>query len=139
MTEMQQLEPALTLSIQQYEHILDFLRKIDREVGIASSDELLEQSALLADLQNHATQTDQVLLSLLNDHLVPTETIQILLSQRELIIKEILLLNAGITEKASGVKSLIAHEIEKLRNGISAMSGYKQHQNNQGRIVDRTS
>jgi hypothetical protein len=137
--EMQQLEPVLSQSIQQYEHIFDFLQKMDREIGTASSDELLELSALLSDLQGQATQTDQVLLAQLNKYSVRTETLQSLLDQRERLIKKILLLNEKITTKASGIKSLIAHEMGKLRNGISALSGYTEQQHNQGRIVNSTS
>jgi hypothetical protein len=137
--EIQLLEPVLLQSIQKYEHILDFLQKIDKEIGAASSDDLLELSAFLADIQSHATQTDQVLLTQLSKHSVLTETMQSLLDKREHITKEILVLNEQITAKASRVKSLIAHEMEKLRNGISALSGYKEQQHNQGRIVNSSS
>jgi len=138
-TEMKQLEPVLSQSIEQYEGILDFMRKMAEGIGTASADELLELNKSLEDLQSQATATDQVLLAQISKNSTLAETMQLLIDKRERILKEILLLNEGMTEKASGVKSLIAHEMAKLRTGISALSGYKQQQNHQGRIVDRTS
>jgi hypothetical protein len=138
-TDMQQFEAIISQSIAQYEVILNFLQKMDKEIGTASPEELLELSKELAELQNQAATIDQVLLTQFSMLTARPETLQALIDKRHRIMKEILLVNERITEKASGVKSLIAHEMEKLRNGISAMSGYKQQQNNQGRIVDRTS
>jgi hypothetical protein len=137
--ELQQLESTLSLSIQQYEDILDFLKKTDKEIGTASPSELLELSTSLTDLQWIATQTDQVLLAQLNTDSAQGDKTQHLINRREHIVKDILRLNEHITVKASGVKSLLAHEMGKLRNGLSALSGYKQQQHNQGRIVNSTS
>lgn len=136
---MQQLRPVLLQSLQQYEGILDFLQKMEEEIGSASPAMVLELSESLADLQSHATQTDQALLAQLNKQSAQTEPIQSLIDKRELLVKEILLLNERITAKAIGIKSLLGHEMETLRHGISALSGYKQQQHNQGRIVNSIS
>jgi hypothetical protein len=136
---MQQFEQVFSHSIKQYEVILSFLQKMEKEIGTASPDELLELSKSLADLQSQAAETDQMLLPQLREHSALNEKMAPLIDERELLMKEILLLNARISEKASGVKSLIAHEMEKLRNGISALGGYMQQQNTHGRIVDRIS
>lgn len=136
---LQQIEPILTQSIQQYERILVLLRKIDEVTGTASPAELLELSETLVNLQSQATQSDNILVSQLSKYPARTETLQSLIEKREHIIKEILCLNERITVKASGVKSLIAHEMGKLRHGLSALSGYRQQQHNQGRIVNSTS
>ena len=138
-TETQQIEQTLIHSIQEYEHIAIFLQKIDDEIGTASPAQLLEYNDSLTDLQGHATQTDQVLLAHLSAHSEQTETIRALIEKRKRIIRDILTFNDGITAKASGVKSHIAFELGKLRNGISAMNGYKQMQNNLGQIVNRSS
>ncbi len=112
---------------------------MDREIGTATPVELLELSASLTDLQKDATQTDQVLLAQLSSISVRSENTQHLIDRHERIMEEILFLNEYITEKASGVKSLLANEMGKLRSGISALSGYRQHQHNQGRIVNSSS
>jgi hypothetical protein len=138
-TEPQQLESTLLQSITQYVNILDFLKIMDGKIGTASPAELLELSASLTDLQGIATQTDLLLLTQLSTDSVRGDNTQHLINRREHIVNDILLLNEHITAKASGVKSLIANEMGKLRSGISALSGYRQYQHNQGRIVNSTS
>jgi hypothetical protein len=135
---MKTLEPILIQSIQQYERILDFLQKMDTEIGTAAPSMVLELSESLAYLQSHATQTDKDLLTQLSKQSPLSEAMQSLLNRREYIVKEILTLNERIKAKAIGIKSLLAHEMEKMRNGISALSGYRQQQHNQGRIVNST-
>jgi hypothetical protein len=135
---MEKIEPVLLQSIQQYERILDFLQKMDTEISTAAPSMVLELSESLAYLQGHATQTDQDLLTQLSKQSPLSEAMQSLLNRREYIVKEILILNERIKAKAIGIKSLLGHEMEKMRNGISALSGYRQQQHNQGRIVNST-
>jgi hypothetical protein len=136
---MEQYEQTLMQSIHQYERILDFLQKMDGEIGAAAPSMVLELSESLAYLQGHATETDQVLLSQLRNQQALPKAMQSLLGKRENIVKEILTLNERIKAKAIGIKSLLGHEMEKMRNGISALSGYRQQQYNQGRIVNSAS
>jgi hypothetical protein len=135
---MENLEPVLIKSIQQYERILDFLQKMDTEIGTAAPSMVLELSESLAYLQGHAMQTDQNLLSQLRKQPALPEAMQSLLNRREYVVKEILILNERIKAKSIGIKSLLGHEMEKMRNGISALSGYRQQQQHQGRIVNST-
>jgi hypothetical protein len=138
-TEHQPLESTLLQSIIHYGNILNFLEIMDREIGTASPSELLDLSKSLTNLQGIATQTDLVLLTQLNTDSARDSDIQLLINRREHIVKKILLLNEHIAAKASGVKSLIVNEMGKLRNGLSALSGYRPQQHNQGRIVNSTS
>lgn len=137
--DIQQLESRLNYSISYYGRILSLLQTINEEIGTASQDELQSMSSTLAELQGQATQLDQSIATQLDKEPAKTETIRSLLNKRENLIKEILLLNRNINTKAMGVKSLLAHEIGTLRNGLSALSGYRQKQHNQGRIVNSTS
>jgi hypothetical protein len=133
---MENIESVLLQSIHQYERILDFLQKMDVEIGTAAPSMVLELSESLAYLQGHATETDQTLLLQLHKQPILPVEVQCLLSRRDYIVKEILALNARIKAKAIGIKSLLGHEMEKMRNGISALSGYRQQQYNQGRIIN---
>ena len=137
--DMQQLEPILLQSIEEYESVLDFLRKMEGEIGTAPPAQLLEFNESLADLQGRAAKTDQFLLQQLTDHARHIKRPHPLIEKREEIIRDILMLNGDITTKALGVKSHLAFELGKLRHGLSAMNGYKQLQNNQGRIVNKSS
>lgn len=139
MIEIQQIEPALRQSIEQYELILAFLQKMETEVGTADAVELQELDATLYELQTQAEQFDQILLAKLKNESHKSELIQKLIARHERLLKEVLLVNERITTKASGVKSLISHEIGKLRDGLSAMNGYRHQPHNQGRIVNSTS
>ncbi|MDP3479595.1 MAG: hypothetical protein Q8R88_07470 [Desulfoprunum sp.] len=139
MIEIQQIEPALRQSIEQYELILAFLQKMETVVGTADAVELQELGATLYELQTQAEQFDRILLAKLKKEPHESDSVQTLRTRHERLLKEVLLANERITAKASGVKSLISHEIGKLRDGLSAMNGYRQQQHNQGRIVNSTS
>ena len=136
---MPQLEPILSQSMQQYERILDFLQKMDVEVGTADPVALQNFSETLNALQAQAVKIDQVLFTQMDREPIKTETTQICLDKRSLLLKEILFLNERISKKALTVNALIAHEMGKLRNGRTALSGYKPQQQHQGRIVNGSS
>jgi len=136
---MQHLEASIRDSIRQYGHILTLLHTINAEIGTASAEELQGMNTALTALQEQSKHHDQALGSRLNSEPVRTEAINSLLEKRERLIQEILQLNKNATAKAMGVKSLLAHEIGILRNGQSALSGYRPQQRHQGRIVNSTS
>lgn len=138
-TEMQQLESSLSQSIQHYEGLLKFLQQMDHEMGTANPATLQNFSLSLRELQEQAIHLDRNISVRLNPKVSEHASVQILTAKRQLLLKETLLLNKRITAKASGVKSLIAHEIGRLRTGLSALSGYRQPQHNQGRITNCTS
>ena len=137
--EMEQLESALLQSVQHYACFLEFLRKMDDEMGTADPVALQNFSVSFQKLHQQAVQFDQSIAAQLNGKSSENESILILTGKRERLLKEILQLNKRITAKASGVKSLIAHEIGRMRTGLSALSGYRQPQQNQGRITNCTS
>lgn len=139
MEGIQQLAAQIELSIRQYDRILALLAKIDLEIGPASSVELQEMDASLAELQTQANAIDQTFLDQLTQESGAIETIRSLLDRRATIIDDIIALNGIITTKAAGVQSLLAHELGVLRSGISALKGYKQQEHGQGRIVNSTS
>ncbi len=137
---MHLLEPGIRDSISLYEKILTLLQDIEKSLGTASGNELQGMSTSLVELQSRATQHDQLIVDQLTR--MPAKNSEIvtsLLARRETLMKKILLLNNELTAKATGVKSLLAHEMRTIRSGRSALSGYKQQQHNQGRIVDSTS
>jgi len=133
------MEIVLRRSIQHYEQILTLLQTIDDSVGAADAAELLEYGETLAELQLQAEKIDLPLRAGMQGKVETGELLQNLLVDRERLLKGILQVNERITAKASGVKSLIAHEMGKLREGLSALNGYKQQQHTQGRIVNSSS
>ena len=136
---MQPLESALSQSIQHYACLLTFLQEMDQAMGTADPTALQHFSASLQAFQEQALQVDGDVAAQLNQKSLKTELIQGLVEKREALLKELLALNTNMTAKASGIKSLISHEIGKLHTGLSALNGYRQPQQTQGRITDCTS
>lgn len=136
---MEQLESTLVQSVQHYAYFLEFLQKMDDEMGTADPVALQNFNISFHQLHEQAMQFDRILSTQLNSKSLENESILILTEKRNSLLREILRLNKRITAKASGVKSLIAHEIGKLRTGLSALSGYRQPQQNQGKITNCTS
>ena len=137
--DMQKLEENFLLSIQSYKEILDFLNKLDQEVGTATAASLSERNNTLTELQSKATQIDQTVIEQLSKQAKSPESLQPLDDQRRRLVAEILFVNKRVTEKAKAVRSYLSFEMKKMRTGMLAMSGYgQQHQLQQGRIVNRS-
>ena len=138
-TDTQALASALASSIRNYQHILGFLVEMDREIGTASDGRLQSMTETLSKLQSQAADIDKTFLACLDKDSMGSTILQPLMVEREEVIAEILRLNSDVQKKASGVKSLLAHELSALRLGKTAHCGYKSQQANAGRIVDSTS
>ncbi|MBV5318097.1 MAG: hypothetical protein JZU50_09820 [Desulfobulbaceae bacterium] len=111
---------------------------MDHDLGTADPVALQNFNLTLNELQEHAEHLDRNISTQINTQSLNSETTQDLIEKRALLVSEVLLLNQRITAKASGVKSLLAHEMGKLRIGQTALSGYRQPQNNRGRITNST-
>lgn len=137
--DVKQVEAKLIQSITQYERILEYMRKLENEVGTASHQALTKSNETLVELQNSAAEFEQDLF--LNLLALPDKSasLHVLMDTRQQLLQDILSLNQRIVTKTSQIKSFIAHEIKKLLSGRSAMNGYKQPHFNQGRIVNSTS
>lgn len=133
------LGPALEDSIRQYQRILDYLAYMDHEID--GNSEIQSQSMVesLEELQREARELDSVLLPILNEEVLLGEQVRSGFSRREEVIRKVILINAEIERKAQGAQSLLAHELETLRHGQKAISGYKPQQSSGGRIVNSTS
>ena len=138
-TEMQRAESALLQSVQHYEGVLKFMGQMDQDMGTADPVTLQNFCISLQEFQEQAMQCDRQISALMRGKFLETESIQALTRKRAFLLKEILLLNERITAKATGVKSLLAHELRVLRTGHSALSGYSQSQQPRGRITNCTS
>lgn len=113
-TKIQQVAASLSQAIQHYAQLLKFLQEMDQEMGTADPAALQNFNASLLAFQEQAMQLDQNVSTQLNKKSLENESIQILIGEREALLKEILALNERMTVKASGIKSLIAHEIGKI-------------------------
>ena len=136
--DLQEPEYLIDESIRKYENILELLKKVEIGLGTASSAELLDWNHALTELQNDATQMDQKVFDSLGRQSERHAEIDIRVNIRNHLIDEILNLNTDVRCKASGVRSIIIHERGRFRNGLSALTGYRQFQNNYGKIVNNS-
>lgn len=127
------LEESLQLSIEQYQAILDHMKRLARALSSSPSD-LKDDVLKLGDLQQQARDHDAKLLNALRQagH---TTTGHPLFKQRLDLIGEVLKLNHLLLPKINGMMALISHELTGLKKGRSVLGGYKQATHNQGRIV----
>jgi hypothetical protein len=137
--DIQFLTSALNDSIRHYNFVLDFLIDMDRAIAQASDDQLLTMSAILCDLQAQARVIDQRFLPQLNREVAANKILRPLLAAREKVVLEIVGRNKQLNIKAIGLKSLLASELRALRQGQTALSGYKSQQYTGGGIVDNSS
>jgi hypothetical protein len=130
---------TLNDSISRYQRILDFLLYMSREMDRGSEVQVQGLAESLSAMQKQATEADSAFLPSLNKEVVLCEALRPLFSQREEVMREVLLKNVEIRRKARVAQSLLAHELGTLRHGQKAMSGYKPQQDRGGKIVNSTS
>jgi len=136
---MHTFDSMLSRSIQHYQGILQLLEQMEREMGTADPLALQGFSSTLERMQGQAAQLDREIAPLLKAQASKNEQTADLAKQRADLVNEILEVNQRICAKASGVKSLLAHEMGKLRTGLTALSGYRQPQRHRGRITNCSS
>ena len=136
---MEKIAAHLLNAINRYSRIREFLEGIEDEIGTASDGLLRKMNEDLADLQSQATEYDQMINSTTGNQQVWPSHIQLLFDQRQQLLQDILKINARITTKAKDIQSLIFHDLQRLGKSQAALSGYRQYQDRQGRIVNRTS
>lgn len=136
---MQPLETMLSRSIQHYRGVLQLLERIDRELGTADPQALAEFSRALELMQTEASPLDREIAAQFQAQPRSGEQIATLAGERNELIGAALAINQRISAKALGVKSLLSHEMGKLRTGLTALSGYRQPQPHRGRITNCSS
>lgn len=137
--DIQLLASALAESTDCYRRILDYLQYMKGEIGVASDVQLQAMAESLSHLQTQAREIDETFQGGLNKETVQNEDLSPLWVKREGLIEEIFLLNSEMLKKAMDAKTVLAHELGMLRNGQTALSGYKPQQSGGGRIVNSTS
>ena len=130
-------QPILTESIHQYTVIHNLLLMINKEISTATPERLDALNASLVDIQKKAVELDSLIQEELKSPAMLDQQTQSLARTREELVASIIELNKEITVRAVNVKSLLAHEIRTLKNGHSAISGYRTQQEPQGRLVNR--
>ena len=134
----QLLTESLEESISCYRRIYELLVQMNAEIGTASPLRLQSMVESLKELDGHARKIDELFLIKLQGKSAQDD-ISRSLATRQQLVQAIIHLNTEIEKKARGTKSLLAHELETLRQGQNALCGYKTQGSNAGKIVNSTS
>ena len=137
-TETNPLESLAQHSLKQHIDMIELLRPLQRQLETPSLNTVKQFNSIYGAFQRKIKTTDKALIQQL-EMAVFTENLTQLLGQRQLLQREILDILKQTVSKASSVKSLMANEIQSVKNGRKALNGYKNQSDQHGRIVNRTS
>ena len=137
-TEITPLESLAQHSLKQHIDMIELLRPLQQQLETPSLNTVKQFNSIYSAFQRKIKTTDKVLIQQL-EMAVFTENITRLLGQRQLLQREILDILRQTVSKASSVKSLMASEMQSVKNGRVALNGYKNQSDRHGRTVNRTS
>lgn len=137
-TEITTLESLAQHSLKQHIDMIELLRPLQQQLETPSLNTVKQFNSIYSAFQRKIKTTDKALIQQL-EMSVFTENITRLLGQRQLLQREILDILGQTVTKASSVKSLMANEMQSVKNGRVALNGYKNQSDRHGRIVNRTS
>ena len=137
-SDIEIVETLIRKSLDQQMEMILLLKSLSEQVNAHSLGAVEKFNTSFSDLQRETKQTDEILGSYLNSEDVP-DTIRQLLEQRYSLQKNVMILLKKILPKAISAKSLMANEVQSIQKGRKALSGYKNHAEHQGKIVNRAS
>ena len=137
-TEITTLESLAQHSLKQHIDMIELLRPLQQQLETPSLNTVKQFNSIYSAFQRKIKTTDKALIQQL-EMSVFTENITRLLGQRQLLQREILDILGQTVSKASSVKSLMASEMQSVKNGRVALNGYKNQSDRHGRIVNSTS
>ena len=116
----------LARSVEQYQAILGQLEELQEGLSCSSPEELREQAARMVALQQVASSQDEELFPLLE--LDPDFWgTHAMFRQRRGLIEDIFRLNELLLPKIRGIMAVTSVELEQLRGGRKALTGYATH------------
>ncbi|MGW8193927.1 MAG: hypothetical protein ACWGOX_06640 [Desulforhopalus sp.] len=125
-------------SLQQYREMFELLCTLSRCLDRHDTGKIEQVNAAFGALHSEAQVIDQKLMDRLQKSSIPA-SINAYLCKRRDLQEDILQLLKETLPKANSVKSLLASEMLSIKNGRRAMSGYKNYNVCQGRIVNKRS
>ena len=136
-TDNNTLELLYRRSLRQYQEMVTLLHSLGGDLQDQSVGYFIQFNMTFAELQNQIQQTDLEVTQQLNSQL-DRANITILWNRREELRMEVLGLIRETIPKANSVKSLLANEMQMVKQGKKALGGYKSQQGKGGRIINKT-
>ena len=132
------LGELIELSLDQHMEMVALLRNLQHLLDNQSYAGLLTLNEALCSLQDQIRETDSLLLGELTGARIPADLTP-LLDRRTSLQKELLQLLSGILPGAKSIKSFLAREMQTLKTGRNALSGYKSQAPRHGVMINSTS
>lgn len=130
---MDDLKRLLKQSVIEYALVSNCLDQIQKNLTGLEPEELVKSVEEMHQLQEQAKRTDRLVEEALA-RVKPGEAIAGLLHRRSEMMAQILEKNRLIFDQTSGILAAKAAEMGDLRQGQTAMSGYRSKTENAGRI-----
>jgi len=131
------LDQLVRQSQEEYEEIYSLLLSLG-QLDSHPPDEIRNFHESLLRLQKTAQRTDDKITKQLKCTSM-SKTIAEQLRGRTALQQNILALVKETASRANSVKSLLASEMQVIRHGRNALTGYRSNSPHQGRIVDKRS
>lgn len=133
------LSALVRLSVSQYAEMAQLLRALQQQMESSPAEYVEEFIEKYAVLQNKVQHIDKLLLERLSQDGGAGSQVQQDLEWRRQLQADILKTLEETLPQATSIKSLLASEIQSLKAGRSALSGYKNMSGGQGRLINKRS
>lgn len=131
------LEVLVAQSVHQHEEMIGLLGILQHQLATDSTDSIQKFNSTFTLLQKNIQQTDMHLTEQLGRSHI-SDTIRQHIVRRKFLQEHVLQLIKESVPRASSVKSLLMSEMQSLKAGRRALSGYKNASNRQGTIINST-
>jgi len=123
---MNQTQQLLCRSIEIYRDIIEITVRLAEELHANSHEELQETIARLQGLQQDAEQVDTLIAAAACD--TSSQTRELFATRREMI-KKCIRQNKLLSPRIHGMMAVISSELSQIKNGRTAMTGYRSFSN----------
>ena len=131
------LEALVAQSIHQHEEMIGLLGELQHQLATDSTDSIQKFNSTFILLQKNIQQTDLHLTEQLGRSHI-SDTLRQHIVRRKFLQEHVLQLIKESVPRASSVKSLLMSEMQSLKAGRRALSGYKNASKRQGTIINST-
>lgn len=133
---MNELERLLKQSIEQYNGILDYTDTLPALLSNPDIKNIQNYCGGLRDLQNEASRTDEDINALIKEKKITLDSNPAFQKRRELM-RAIITHNDLLFPRIAGKMAIISSELDKIKDGMTAMTGYKPNLNGSGKIINK--
>lgn len=132
-----ELTHLLEQSVEQYSSILAYTNTLPALLSNPDMKNIQTYCGHLSDLQNEASRTDEAINSLLKKEDSDLESSPAFQKRRDLM-SEIIRHNDLLFPRIAGKMAIISSELDKIKEGRTAMTGYKPNLDGSGKIINKT-